>query len=68
MCHWKGLVPMVVVLKYEVNPFTYNKDMANGLGFGKLYLQGQGHPGVKVINVYVNEKLLSQGVLYPSMK
>lgn len=34
----------------------------------KFYLQSQGHPGVKVTSEYVSGKVLSKGMLCPSMK
>ena len=54
--------------EYELNPFTNDEVMANVRVFEKLDLQGQGHPGVKVKNLYVNLKVLSQRVLCVSMK
>ena len=53
--------------KYELNPFTNKEVMANVRVFRTLYLQGQGHTGVKVIYVYVSRKVLSQEVLYINM-
>ena len=40
-------VTKVCVCKYEVNMFTNKEVMANVKVFGKFYVQGQCHPGVK---------------------
>jgi hypothetical protein len=48
----KGNVQRNVMSKYEVNMFTNEEVMANGKVFiRKFYVQGQCHPGVKVIKV-----------------
>ena len=54
--------------KYEVNPLYNKKVMANVRVFRQFDLQVQGHSGVKVTIVYISVKVLSKGVLCPSMK
>ena len=51
ICQWEGLFKRGVVYKCEVNPFYSKEVMANVTVFGHINLQGQGHSGVKVIEM-----------------
>ena len=63
----KGVVPRNVVSKHEVNMFTNKEVTTNVRVFRKFYVQGQGHPGVKVTKGCCCWKVLSQGILCPNM-
>ena len=47
--HLEALVPRVIVIKYEVNPFTNKEVMSNVKVLADFDLQGQGHLHVNAI-------------------
>ena len=64
----EGLVQRVVMSKYEVNPLTKKKVVANVRVLWQFDLQGQGQLGVKVKEEYISVKVLFKGLLCPNMK
>ena len=68
ICHFKGIVKMGVMYKYEVTTLNSKKVMANVWVFWQFDLQGQYNLEVKVKYEYTSVKALSKELLCPRMK
>ena len=63
-----GLTQRKIECKYDVNPFSNKKVMANVVDFTTFDHQCQGHLEVKVTQKYGMSEVLSKGRLCASMK